>query len=363
MANEGICQSWKVGDAGQNAGYGFIEIASTNQTLFCHRTSIKDGSALQPAAHVTFDMIPNPRSPDKMMAINVQGGICFDFYFRSATGGCQKGDRCKFSHHVSKELSAEEAMEAVVAIRARADASDPQRQSGPILIDTLEACRDACGRLIAAGVPVAVDFEGVDLCRHGELCLAQLATKDGPTLLLDIVTLGQAAFDEGGLAALLESENVLKLVYDGRSDADALYHLHGCTLRNACDAQIYFTLFLDASKGSRTENLPGLGRALSSCPSLSKSDEGKALASLKKAVQALFVPELGGSYEVWKERPMRREVLEYAAADVVYLHALREAWSHLCDDETMVNMAGKRIEKAVHAGTHAKGQHMARRDF
>ena len=359
MAHEGVCQSWKVGDSGQNSGFGFVELSNASHALFCHRTNIRDGSALQPGAPVTFDVIPNPRNPDKMMAINVRGGICYDFYFRAATGGCQKGDKCKFSHAVCKGPTAEEAVEAVLASRAQ----QQQQQPGPILIDTLEACRDACGRLMAAGVPVAVDFEGVDLCRHGELCLAQVATKEGPTLLFDIVTLGQSAFEEGGLKALLESESILKLVYDGRSDADALYYLHGCGLRNVCDGQILFTLSLDESKGNRTENLPGLGRALSSCPSLAASDEGKALAGLKKAVQALFVPELGGSYEVWKERPMRRAVIEYAAADVVYLHAFREAWSHLCDDETMAAMAAKRIEKAVQAKSHAKGQHLARRDF
>lgn len=46
-------------------------------------------------------------------------------------------------------------------------------------MDDAVVCAARIGALLAAGAPVAVDFEGVDLCRDGKLCLAQLATKDG----------------------------------------------------------------------------------------------------------------------------------------------------------------------------------------
>ena len=114
----------------------------------------------------------------------------------------------------------------------------------PVLVDTVEACQRECARLAASGV-VAVDFEGVDLCRDGELLLAQLAAADGPVVLVDVYKLGEAAFAEGGLRDLLQSQQVLKLIFDGRSDSDALYHLHKCRLRQVCDIQILFTLHLD----------------------------------------------------------------------------------------------------------------------
>ena len=47
--------------------------------------------------------------------------------------------------------------------------------------------------------------------------------------------------------------------------------------------------------------------------------------ALKQAGKKLFAPEHGGSY--WKERPLRSPVLvEYAALDVVVLHAMKGAW-------------------------------------
>ena len=74
---------------------------------------------------------------------------------------------------------------------------------------------------------VAVDFEGVALSRTGSLCIVQVAPADGPVILFDIVEMQRAAFDEGGLADLIQSEHVLKLWFDCRSDADALVHLYG----------------------------------------------------------------------------------------------------------------------------------------
>lgn len=353
----GTAHSWKIGDAGQNSGFGFVALEN-GETLFCHRTNIKDGSCLQPGVEVEFVSVPNPKHPEKRMAVDVTGGCCFDYCFRESTGGCRKGDKCKFAHVKKRDPTVEEALAAVHASRLDLAAGEPA-----VLIDTVDACKAACERFESERKPVAVDFEGVDLCRSGELCLAQLATVDGPVVLIDIVTLGQSAFDEGGLKALLESEDVLKLVYDGRSDADALHHLFGCGLKHVCDVQILFTLALDEERGVRTNLVPGLGRALSTCPALASTNEGKALAGLKKAVQALFVPDQGGSYEVWKERPLRPALVEYAAADVVHLHALRETWGQLCDEAEMARMAAARIEGAVHAETRAKGQHLAKRDF
>lgn len=41
----------------------------------------------------------------------------------------------------------------------------------------------------------------------------------------------------------------------------------------------------------------------------------------------LFSPELGGTYEVFKDRPLRGEVLDYAAADVAIMFELSEILS------------------------------------
>jgi hypothetical protein len=349
---------------------------------------------------VSFDAIDNERKPGEQKAINVRGGVCFDHAFGQNCRGKANG-RCKFSHAdrpmaIRKEPSLEEAVAAVVASRAGAAA--------PVLVDTVEACRAQCERLVASGV-VAVDFEGVNLCRDGELLLAQLAASEGPVVLIDVLTLGERAFADGGLRALLESAEVLKLVFDGRSDSDALFHLHSCKLTHVCDCQVLCALNIDEERSRRGQErlakLPGLGSALSSCPSLAASGDGKHLAQLKKAVQPLFVPEvgprklsstmptfaparhtsilrplctdrrdsmrvdcqLGGSYENWRTRPLSHALLEYAAADVAHLHKIYAEWGHLISAEGMEQITAARIEKATSGDGRAKGPHMADRDF
>lgn len=152
-------------------------------------------------------------------------------------------------------------------------------------------------------------------------------------------------------------------------------------------------LFLDGQQGKRGAKLPGLGRALACCPGL---EGAQALAQLKKvrrrlpplllrveatsththrnnkraraggspqAVQPLFVPEYGGSYERWRERPLTRALIEYAAADVAHLHTIRAAWGSLLDEGRMRETTSRRIAGAIEGESAAKGPHMADRDF
>jgi ribonuclease D len=102
--------------------------------------------------------------------------------------------------------------------------------------------------------------------------------------------------------------------------------------------------------------------ALASCPSL-QGPHGEALAALKKACHNLFVPDLGGSYEVWKQRPLPAAILEYAAADVAHLHTMREAWGSAVSAEEMRAITTRRIEAAISGEQAPKGPHMAVRDF
>mmetsp|Transcript_83421 Transcript_83421/g.166553 ORF Transcript_83421/g.166553 Transcript_83421/m.166553 type:complete len:247 (-) Transcript_83421:144-884(-) len=235
----------------------------------------------------------------------------------------------------------------------------------PALVDTVNSCREQCARLSAAGV-VACDFEGANLCRDGELHLAQLAAVDGPVVLIDVAQLGQAAFDEGGLRDLLQSTSVLKLIFDGRADSDALYHLHKTRLTNVCDCQVLCASHLEKPEagggGPSAGRLPGLGKALAECPGLD-GEQAAALAQLKKAAHAHFAADLGGSPDAWKQRPLPAALIEYAAADVTHLHAMYEHWGALVDDETMRSITTRRIDSAISGGSAARGAHMARRDF
>lgn len=117
-----------------------------------------------------------------------------------------------------------------------------RHQHEVIVLDTAEACARALGGLIARGDPVAVDFEGIALSRTGKLCLAQVAPRDGPVYLVDVTVMGSSAFTAGRFGELLASKAVLKLIFDCRSDSDALYHQYGVEMRNLYDVQVVYCL-------------------------------------------------------------------------------------------------------------------------
>jgi exonuclease 3'-5' domain-containing protein 1 len=228
------------------------------------------------------------------------------------------------------------------------------------LLDTEEAVARVTAQLLAAGTPVAVDFEGRDLCRAGKLDLMQLS--DGTrTWLVDVTTLGEAAFSAGA-RALLESEAVLKVGYDGRADADALHHLHQTKLTNVYDVQIASCKRQDAIQGRRDRFVHGLGKSIDA---FLRGDRARQveLAVVKDAGRKLFAPELGGSYDVWAERPLSAALIEYAANDVALLLEMREAWERYSPTDANVNTSSARIRKAVHGPCPAKGRQMALKDF
>lgn len=216
-SEKGIVVSW-LRDNGNSKGFGFIEREDGLSKIFIHKNQITDGNALKVGTQVLFDARadPKPNKPDNMMASNVRGGVCFDLVFKSS---CPNGKRCRYSHAdrvVVRAAPTPLSLDQAAAVVASQRGENPP----PVLVDTLEACQEHMERLRATGA-VAVDFEGANLCRDGELYLAQLAAASGPVVLVDIFRLGEAAFGAGGLRALLESEDVLKLIFDGVTDAAA----------------------------------------------------------------------------------------------------------------------------------------------
>lgn len=109
------------------------------------------------------------------------------------------------------------------------------------LVDTVEECRMFADYALSQA-ELALDLEGVELCRDGPIALIQFCTQQGEVFLVDIAELGQAAFDQGGLRAVLESPHIVKVIYDGRADADALYHRHWVNLQGAYDLQVLHAL-------------------------------------------------------------------------------------------------------------------------
>ena len=203
-----------------------------------------------------------------------------------------------------------------------------------MLIDSLKKCSEAMGALIDRAEPVAVDFEGIALSREGRLCLAQVVSADDsePVYLVDVVALGADAFGVGRLGELLSSETLVKLVFDCRSDPEALRHQFGVALNQVYDIQVVYCMRCDEVAGHRVGRLRGLRAALGDCPGLD-SEARRKLEETKDAGAKMFIEEDGESSDAWGEpetvtaraRELRRRGRPVPSRHVQGVEAFHEA--------------------------------------
>ncbi|GFP88042.1 exonuclease 3'-5' domain-containing protein 1 [Phtheirospermum japonicum] len=86
---------------------------------------------------------------------------------------------------------------------------------------------------------IGFDCEGVDLCRHGTLCIMQLAFPDA-IYLVDAIEGGETLVK--ACQPALESNYITKVIHDCKRDSEALYFQFGIKLHNVVDTQIAYSL-------------------------------------------------------------------------------------------------------------------------
>ena len=166
---------------------------------------------------------------------------------------------------------------------------------------------DATLRGDAEGV-VAVDCEGVP----DTLCLLQLATQER-VLVLDGIKLGQETMCQL-LTPLLTSKKTVKLLHDLHKDAAALATIGGVKMSNCFDSQLAMELI------SRTLHM-GFNEMLKQL--------GSTLHPSKLAMKDRMASD--SSRSIFSQRPLPREVIEYAAMDVTLLLNVHKRYRHLPD--------------------------------
>ncbi len=161
------------------------------------------------------------------------------------------------------------------------------------------------------GNEVAIDCETMGLNPNRDrLCLVQLSSGDGDAHLVQISP-GQA--EAPVLSRLIKNTEVLKLFHFGRFDIAALYRTFG-----ALATPIYCTKI--ASKLIRTY-----------------TDRH----GLKNLVQELLELDISKQQQTsdWGSQHLKPAQLEYAASDVLHLHALKEHLDQMLVREQRSEMA------------------------
>jgi exonuclease 3'-5' domain-containing protein 1 len=191
--------------------------------------------------------------------------------------------------------------------------------------DSLDAMTEKIFSETAKGKSVNVDFEGVDLCRHGKICLGQFHISESDLVyVVDFIAFDPFEAADGKLKEILESEDILKIFYDPRNDADALANLHNVHMNNALCLQVCEVAYRKFNLKLRANFVMGLQKAMDEYVEGLGFVGKQTMLQIKKKGKRLFAPEFGGSYEVFVERPLAKELLAYSAVDVFFMDNLKK---------------------------------------
>ncbi|WP_039018379.1 ribonuclease D [Halocynthiibacter namhaensis] len=164
---------------------------------------------------------------------------------------------------------------------------------------------------LSMGAVVAIDCETMGLHPHRDrLCLVQMSGGDGNS---HIVQVAKGQTSAPNLCAMLTDPNVLKLFHYGRFDIAAMHNAFG-----ALTAPVYCTKI--ASKLIRTY-----------------TDRH----GLKNLLQEMLKVDISKQQQMsdWGAAQLTKAQLEYAASDVLYLHALREKLNERLEREGRMELA------------------------
>ncbi|OBT74501.1 hypothetical protein VF21_06920 [Pseudogymnoascus sp. 05NY08] len=173
-----------------------------------------------------------------------------------------------------------------------------------------------------------MDMEGIKLGRHGSISILSLyIAPTEKTYLVDVHTVKETAFSTTNsngtsLKTVLESPDIPKVVFDIRNDSDALFS--------------HFQIYADGIKDLQVMELATRKYSQWLVASLTKCIKNDSPISPIMKIQwiqtkdrgrSLFAPEEGGSFEVFNERPLKPELMEYCQKDTSLLPGLYSVYN------------------------------------
>lgn len=208
-----------------------------------------------------------------------------------------------------------------------------------------------------------IDLEGNDLSRRGTLSIITILVENEKKLhLVDVTELQAMAFSTSAsngttLKSILESEVITKVFFDIRTDSDALFNLYGVRVAGIHDLQL---MELAARPWGRAY-VNGLAKCIANDAPVAVDDKVE-FARVKALGRQLFSPEFGGSYAVFDQRPLSKDMLSYCCQDVALMPALYNTYSgKLCDEwwSRIKAETESRIQASQSEQYNGKGRHMA----
>lgn len=176
-------------------------------------------------------------------------------------------------------------------------------RSGPLVVSAFDNLSEDHVSEIRGSDLFALDCEGVDLGRTGDICIIQLSTRKS-CYLFDVLGHDSSSGLIQFLKEMLEDATKTKVIHDCKMDADALLHQYGIYLTGVHDTQCWDVLLRDG--------VPlNLNRTLSAynCDTNDQRDHGLYRENPR----------------FWATRPITSRMIEWACGDVRHLFDLYSA--------------------------------------
>lgn len=219
------------------------------------------------------------------------------------------------------------AKDSNLASPSQNDRPDTYTAAPYIVVDTASGIVDLVNTL--ASLPenapsIYVDLEGVNFSPNGTISIMQIhVLQHFRTYLVDIHTLGDKAFSQSTstgqtLRKILEYPSKPKVFFDVRNDADALFYHYRVELAGVQDLQL---MELATRRASR-KRVKGLASCIAKDITTIDPEEVQAWRAAKEKGLMLFAPDRGGSYMIFNERPLSKDIIQYCVQDVELLPSL-----------------------------------------
>ncbi|KAE9384412.1 hypothetical protein BT96DRAFT_842256 [Gymnopus androsaceus JB14] len=170
---------------------------------------------------------------------------------------------------------------------------------------------EALNGLLSSCRIVALDCEGHDLGRSGGtlslICVRSISPASLNTIVIDVLAFSRGSSSLKRLFALIESESIQKIVFDGRMDFCAFFYEYGVYMKNVLDMQLAYVERRIARFSHRSPNEVHMLAGMASC-----LRENGITASPKESI----------NHRAWLVRPMGKKHLSYAAHDVELIEAI-----------------------------------------
>jgi exonuclease 3'-5' domain-containing protein 1 len=173
-----------------------------------------------------------------------------------------------------------------------------------------------------------LDLEGIKLSCHGSISIISLYVFPKKKIyFIDIHRLGKTAFlttnnNAISFKIILESLIIPKIIFDIRNDSDTLFNHYEISVDGIKD----FQLIKLATRKSSKDFVAGLTKCIKKDSPVSTAAKAEWQRT-KEGANRLYDPKKGGRYEIFNERLIKSEIVQYCARDVALLPGLYNVYN------------------------------------